>query len=789
MRVLIVQPPFTQLNAPYPAAWYLEAFLSSRGLEATAEDHSIALFRRLFSREGLGLLFEVAERNAQAAEAAGLPPPDEASASQLARYRSYRPLWEAWIEDLIAFLSGEDPAFAHRLAAAAEFPRGARAEAFLESRGGRASAEDAPRLATLLLEDLVDFVSYGVDPALGAGRYGDRLARSRGDFGELEAALNPRGSGADASGRPREGSLVELFYRPFLRERFARLAGELAPAAGARDLLLCLTVPFPGSLLGALACAEEARSCFGQRVLIVMGGGYVSTELRSLADPRLFDYVDRLVFDAGYGALEAILRAETRAGGQGDSGNQGDPGTGLRSTMLRAADGRVRAVGFDRTGESEAELAALEEEALRTIQPDWSGLDPHAYLRIVEGANPMHRLWSDTPWLKYRLAHGCYWRRCAFCDTGLDYVARYLPSDGAALFAAAESAAAATGLRGIHFVDEALPMAGLLDFARRNRERAAAGRRPFSFWGNARFDAAWTPDRARLLAASGLVALSGGIEVASERGLAMTDKGFDLPRLVRSLLAIRSAGILVHAYLIYGFPGQDRASIVESLEIVRQLFAAGLVDSAFWHRFVLTRHSRMEEECLRGLRPGLKPIDRGGSFANNDLEFEGEEAYESYGPLLDAAVAAWMGGEELERRADAWLDTAISERGRRRKGGTEKPAGLPAPDLVEGLLDAAEALLEARPLPERGRAHWLAGSPIVEASAGEANGTTRLSWAFRGLMCELELPPEGAAAVAEALGAAAPPSGLPLGDFIAVSGLAPASRYFAELRAAGLVVT
>ena len=243
-----------------------------------------------------------------------------------------------------------------------------------------------------------------------------------------------------------------------------------------------------------------------------------------------------------------------------------------------------------------------------TVFPDYRDVDFSRYLGAVDSDNPMHRLWSDTPWLKYSLAHGCYWARCAFCDTELDYVSNFVPASIGPLMAAAGAAGDRSGLYGIHFVDEAMPMSRLLAFAAANRARAASGGRPFSFWGNVRFDASWTADRCEYLAASGLVAVSGGIEIATESGLEITDKGFDLARLVKTLVAMRRSGLLVHAYLIYGFPGQSARDIVDSAEVVRQLFAAGLIDSAFWHRFVLTRHSRMMADYEAGNRPGLKPV-------------------------------------------------------------------------------------------------------------------------------------------------------------------------------------
>jgi hypothetical protein len=395
----------------------------------------------------------------------------------------------------------------------------------------------------------------------------------------------------------------------------------------------------------------------------------------------------------------------------------------------------------------------------------------------------MHVLWSDSPWLKYRLAQGCYWRRCAFCDTELEYVSRFAPAEAAPLLAAAEAAAARTGLFGLHFVDEAMPMGSLLAFARANRARARAGGRPFHFWGNVRFDSSWTPDRCEYLAASGLVAVSGGIEIATEDGLEITDKGFDLAGLVRTLVAMRRAGLLVHAYLIYGFPGQSRADIVDSAEVCRQLFAAGLVDSAFWHRFVLTRHSRMYADWRSGRRPGLAPVERAWDFASNDLGFAGEDAYDEFDGPLATALESWMSGEGLERPAFAALEEA-GLRGARRGSTASR-------DIVESLIERAEASLdegkcEAGSGGGQARAHWIAGAPLLVPGA---EGEAALTWTYRGEAETLRAGRAVASRLAAAIETLAERAeGMALSDFAAEAGIAPGGPEVARLRGAGLLL-
>ena len=87
MKAILVQPPFTQLNTPYPAIHYLETFLRSRGIESHSVDHSIELYHAIFSRAGIAPAFEAARRVLdRAGDAAAV---DSATVSQLERYISY----------------------------------------------------------------------------------------------------------------------------------------------------------------------------------------------------------------------------------------------------------------------------------------------------------------------------------------------------------------------------------------------------------------------------------------------------------------------------------------------------------------------------------------------------------------------------------------------------------------------------------------------------------------------------------------------------------------------------
>ena len=112
----------------------------------------------------------------------------------------------------------------------------------------------------------------------------------------------------------------------------------------------------------------------------------------------------------------------------------------------------------------------------------------------------MNRLWSDGRWNKLTIAHGCYWKQCTFCDITLDYIARYDRAPADLLVDRIEAIIAETGQTGFHFVDEAAPPAALEKLA----ERLIARNVVITWWGNIRFEKAFTPDMRAAAAARGL---------------------------------------------------------------------------------------------------------------------------------------------------------------------------------------------------------------------------------------------------------------------------------------------
>jgi len=579
----LIQPPFVQLNSPYPAPYYLKSFLEQRyHITVTIIDHSIALFERIFSHAGLEKIF---------ADAALLPAAEKAGKSpeyknETERFLSERDLWCVSIDRLIAFLRHRDREWGHFLALANGcLPGGRRSDAFIAQRGGELSSDEAGLFATILLSDLADFITFTLDENFSLIRYRTASEESFRSFSAVQKTL--------------DGYIMKNFYRPLLEEEWKRLENT-GIANG--EFLLGVTIPFPGCLSAALVCAKSAKKHFGKAVRTIAGGGYVNTELRFLNSQEFNNYFDHISFDKGYASLVSILEN----------------------------------IEIDETTEA---------SFVRKIFPDYSGVDFSRYLYPVDDANPMHRLWSDGHWLKAYLAHGCYWHSCAFCDVTLDYIKNYIPVDVPALFSHLKNQAEKTGVRGIHFCDEAAPVSSLLEFALLNREAGL----PLNFWGNIRFEKSYDSDTAAILAAGGLLGVSAGLEVATEKGFKRLGKGIDLESAVKALAAFKEAGILTHAYLIYGYWDEDEQELIDSAETLRQLFEQGLLDSAFWHKFILTRHSRIYAEKERGLHLLLKVKDEspqnGETFALNDLYFEGEEKFDKYSEGLETLLAVWMSGE------------------------------------------------------------------------------------------------------------------------------------------------
>nr|MBI3613513.1 radical SAM protein [Nitrospirota bacterium] len=644
--LLLLIPPLTQLNTPYPSTAYLTGFLRSRGYRVAQADVGIEMVLALFSRTGLALVFDHLH------QAKGKLPGE--ARQMLALEQAYLDSIDAVVE----FLQGRNPALAPLICQGRFLPQGPR---FAATEAGLTMAshsiDQAKRLATLYLEDLADLVQATVAPQFALSRYAEQVGTSASSFDQIAQALAAPPSLTDQ----------------LMLDALWRHVDEIHPT------IVGLTVPFPGNLYGAFRIAQALKAN-RPNIKIVLGGGYANTELRRLADPLVFDYVDYVTLDDGERPLLCLLEHLSSARKEGS----------LRRTFLRSG-GKV----VWRDGAEEPDVAMAE-----VGTPTYEGLPLDQYISILDTMNPMHRLWSDGHWNKLTVAHGCYWKQCTFCDVGLDYIGRYEAAPSEILADRIEALIAETGRRGFHFVDEAAPPAGLKGLALALLERGT----PISWWGNIRFEEAFTQDLCRLLAASGCIAVSAGLEAASDRLLQEMKKGITVDQTARVAAAFRKAGILVHAYLMYGLPGETIQETVESLERVRQLFAQGLIQSAFWHKFVATAHSPI------GLHPTAHGIRITGprfvGFAENDLTHRDSHgsAPDWLGVGLRRATLNFIEGKGLATDVRRWFDEPVEKPKVRRDWASLALTG---------------ASLRDDPKAER-RIVWIGGTPAVESSKGKS---------------------------------------------------------------------
>lgn len=594
MRYLLITPPLTQLNTPYPATATLKGYLQQHGHKVAQADLGIEMVNRIYTREFLTRLFDM--------EKGGCSLPD---AQQYANC----------VETVVRFLQGKDNTLAPRIVNRSLLPEGHRFDnmADMEWAFGTSGTEDKARyLATLFMEDIADYIREHVDEHFDLIRYAEQIANYAPTFDEFAEAL-------EKPLTPIDEVMIQLL------EEHIEADEELPGVVG-------FSIPFPGCLYGALRCGQWIKS-HHPRIKISFGGGFPNTEWRQLSDARIFDYCDFISLDdgelpmlrigqylEGKKRLEDLVRTYTREGG----------------FALRNFDENV----------SEEEKGT----------PDFGGLKMEQYISLAEMTNPMHRLWSNGRWNKMMMAHGCYWHKCAFCDTTLDYIGRYEAPKAATVVDRMVRMAEQTGTTGFHFVDEALPPQLLREVSEEIIRRGLT----FTWWGNIRFEKAYTQELSDLMADAGCVAVSGGLELASNRLLKLINKGVTIEQTVNACRHFKQSGIMVHTYLMYGFPTETLQESVNALEVVRRMFDEGIVQSAFWHRYAMTCHSASGTDPQRY---GARRTDKEPHpFCNNEVDWqplESEEQFdydiEAVGDALRFATYNYMNEIGLEMPLKRWF--------------------------------------------------------------------------------------------------------------------------------------
>lgn len=648
--ILLITPPFTQLNTPYPATAYLKGFLNTKSIEAFQMDLGIEVILALFSKKTFEELFEIAIQK------------ETEFSDNVERIISLKDDYLQTLDQVVHFLQGNNPTFARIICTENFLPQASRFNQLDDmdwAFGSMGLQDKAKHLATLYLEDLSDFIVECIDENFGFSRYAERLGQSANSFNELYNYLQ------------QPNSFIDKISIQILEEKLEIIQPKL----------VCISVPFPGNLYSAFRCAQYIKKNY-PKIKVTMGGGFPNTELRSLTDIRVFEFFDFITLDDGEVPIELLIEKVIN-----------NNNVELKRTFIQENNEVVYKNESKKIDYKQNEIGC----------PDYSDLLLSKYVSVIEIANPMHSLWSDGRWNKLTMAHGCYWGKCTFCDVSLDYIKLYEPVTAKLLVDRMEQLVDQTKENGFHFVDEAAPPALMKALAIEIIKRKLT----VTWWTNIRFEKNFTQDLCFLLKASGCIAVSGGLEVASDRLLKLIDKGVSVEQVAQVTRNFTAANIMVHSYLMYGYPTQTVQETIDSLEMVRQLFEIGTIQSGFWHQFALTAHSPI------GLKPedyGIKPTLEKISFANNDVQFTDSTGIDhtqfSYG--LKKSIFNFMNDIGFDFPLQEWFDFKI-------------PRTKIKPNFIDNCLEQETDFI----VKPSAKLLWLGNAPIVTAFAKTKKGMTQ----------------------------------------------------------------
>lgn len=636
MNVLLITPPFTHIGSPYPATTYLTGFLRSQGVAVYQMDLSVGLLLDLFSESGLMSIHKILLKTFGRATKKKIPEP---VAVFLENYEKYLRA----VGPAVAFLQEKDPKLALQLSRREFFPPNMRAmgvEGYEKSIaltklegliglkalkqfqktayfsqgepldfifGALGQYDQARYFSSLFLENVARVIEFGLDPFFKLDGYAKEFAEFP-SFTPIREQLE-------------EGT---SFVEEMLREKVRRAIKKHKPQ------IVGVSVPFSGTLFSAFRVAQFVKQ-IDKNITTVMGGVFVNTHLRPLNDPRVFDYFDSVCFDDGEMPLLQIIKHK-----------QGKDSKEKLVRTLICEEGQVVLM-------SNPQIQDISHA--RKVCPDYAGIDLKQYLSFMILSHPAHTPWDLGQWNKMALAHGCYWKKCAFCDTQLDYVKRYDPDVINHIVNHIEGIIEQTGSRGFHFVDEAIPPALILSLAQRLIEKKIK----ITWWGNIRFEKAFTPEVIRVLAQSGCVGITGGLEAVCPRLLQLINKGMSLEQMARVMKNFSRAGVFVHAYLIYGVPTQSKQETVDALEYVRQLFKEKCLHSVYWHQFLLTRYSTISqypEKFKIRILPQRTPNFMQYTLKYKEITPQNHSRYEA---SLKLATYNFMQGTGLDTPAQQWF--------------------------------------------------------------------------------------------------------------------------------------
>jgi Radical SAM superfamily len=325
-------------------------------------------------------------------------------------------------------------------------------------------------------------------------------------------------------------------------------------------ILVGISIAIPTQLVPAFELCRLLRKA-GFQGRIVLGGNMVSRLGQSLSLDWVFDLIDGFVSFQGEEALWALSQ-------------EPEDWSSIPNLTWRK-HGRIIS--------NQVRTLSRQDFSI----PDFDGL-------------PLENYWGFR-YLPIVASRGCYYGKCTFCAIPFGwgnggFIGHSSPED---VVEGIKSAHERYGISNFKFVDEALHP----QLIRRIAELLLKESFPIAFEGYARFDAAWG-DREflALLSRAGLRKVYLGLELAPTSSRSVLNKGDSVGRHAISILQnLNQAGILAHAFCMFGFPGTGVAEAIDTVEFVVK--NSRLLDSLDIFPFYYAKHTHVE-----GVRIILDPV-------------------------------------------------------------------------------------------------------------------------------------------------------------------------------------
>ncbi|HET9660117.1 MAG TPA: radical SAM protein, partial [Thermomicrobiales bacterium] len=178
---------------------------------------------------------------------------------------------------------------------------------------------------------------------------------------------------------------------------------------------------------------------------------------------------------------------------------------------------------------------------------------------------PLGRYLSAEITLPLLSSRGCYWGKCEFCHHHMVYGGKYNAYEVEKILESIRSLSHRYGVHHFAFNDEAIPPKIMRAMGQLFPANAETG---WNFTGLIKFEKYFQRDDFVNLQRVGFRSLYVGLESASERVLSLMHKNNTKETMIRNLSDATSAGIWMHNFLFFGFPGETDEDAQETYDFV-----------------------------------------------------------------------------------------------------------------------------------------------------------------------------------------------------------------------------